>query len=61
VYIEGVCDKIRKEDGEMGEFINNIFSQFTYVYFKDELADTVDLDRVINRIMETGEIHYKSK
>jgi hypothetical protein len=60
VFIEGVCDKIRKEDGEKGEFVNNLFSQFTYVYFKGEINDTEDLDRVINTVLDTGELHYKS-
>lgn len=58
VFIEGICDKIRKEDGEKGEFVNNLFSQFTYVYFKGELLDTEDLDRVINKILETNNSYF---
>jgi len=61
IYIEGICDKIRKEDGEKGEFINNLFSQFTYVYFKGEVADTADLNRVINKVLETDELYYRSE
>ena len=61
IYIEGVCDKIRNTDGENGEFINNLFSQFTYVYFKGELSDTADLDRVINKVLETNAIYYNSE
>jgi hypothetical protein len=60
IFIEGVCDKIRNADGEMGEFINNLFSQFTYVYFKGELADTADLDRVIGKVSETDQYYYQS-
>lgn len=58
IFIEGVCDKIRKEDGEKGGFVNSLFSQFTYVYFKGELADTGDLTRVIDKVLETDEIYY---
>ena len=58
IFIEGVCDKIRKTDGEKGGFVNNLFSEFSYVYFKGELTDVGDLNRVIDKVLETDEIYY---
>lgn len=55
IFIEGVCDMVRKEGGD---FINNLFGQFDYVYFKGELTETTGLDTIIEKVKSDHKIYF---
>jgi len=55
IYIEGVCDMIRQESGE---FINSLFGQFEYVYFKGELTDSSMVDKILNKVKLTRSLYF---
>lgn len=57
IFIEGMCDKIRTESGE---FVNSLFEQFTYVYFKGELKDKTNINTVLNKVLDSKSLHFVS-
>ena len=55
IYIEGECDEIRRDNGE---FINNLFAQFEYVYFKGILTDSSIVDDILNKVGVSRSIYF---
>ena len=55
IFIEGECDEIRRDNEE---FVNNLFGQFEYVYFKGELKDASIVDSILDKVGSTRSLYF---